>query len=88
MSLNHLSQNWGQVQLSIDVSGLDEFDIGDFSTELDDAKKLLDLGIQSDTLKKQLFKRLASKYFCDLSQDVKNNIANEIDRSFDSVATK
>jgi hypothetical protein len=74
--------------LSIDVSGLDEFDIGDFSTELDDAKKLLELGIQSDTLKKQLFKRLAAKYFCDLSQDVKNNIANEIDSSFDSAAAK
>jgi hypothetical protein len=74
--------------LSMDVSGLDEFDIGDFSIELDDAKKLLELGIQSDTLKKQLFKRLAFKYFCDLSQDVKNSIANEIDKSFDSVAAK
>ena len=38
---------------------MDEFDIGDFSTELDDAKKLLDLGIGSPTLKKQIFKRLA-----------------------------
>ena len=74
--------------LSIDVSGMDEFDIGEFSTELDDAKKLLELGIQSDTLKNQLFKRLVAKYFCDLSQDVKNNIANEIDRSFDSAAAK
>ena len=67
--------------LVIDVSGLDEFDIGDFSVELDDAKKLLDLGIQSDTLKKQLFKKLAFKYFCDSRQDVKNKIADEIDRS-------
>jgi hypothetical protein len=67
--------------LTIDVSGLDEFDIGDFSVELDDAKKLLDLGIQSDTLKRQLFKKLAFKYFCDLRQDVKNQIADEIDRS-------
>jgi hypothetical protein len=68
--------------LSIDVSGLDEFDIGDFSVELDDAKKLLDLGIQSDTLKKQLFKKLAFKYFCDVRQDIKNQIAGEIDKSF------
>jgi len=67
--------------LVIDVSGLDEFDIGDFSVELDDAKKLLDLGIQSATLKKQLFKKLAFKYFCDIRQDVKNQIADEIDRS-------
>src|SRR5438105_11442162 len=29
--------------VSIDISGMDDFDIGDFSNELDDAKKLLDL---------------------------------------------
>src|SRR5579885_1737756 len=40
--------------LSIDVSGLDEFDIGDFSHELDDARKLLDLDIGSETLKRQI----------------------------------
>lgn len=67
--------------LAIDVSGLDEFDIGDFSVELDDARKLLDLGIQSNTLKQQLFKKLAFKYFCDVRQDIKNQIADEIDRS-------
>ena len=64
------------------MSGLDEFDIGDFSVELDDAKKLLELGIQSDTFKTQLFKKLAFKYFCDARQDVKAQIANEIDESF------
>ena len=74
--------------LAVDVSGLDEFDIGDFSTELDDARKLLDLGIQSDTFRKQLFKKLALKYFCDLRQEVKNRIADEIDRSIDSNSTR
>jgi hypothetical protein len=67
--------------LSIDVSGLDEFDIGDFSTELDDAKKLLDLGINSATFKAQLLKRVALKYLCDVRQDVKTQIASEIDAS-------
>jgi len=71
-----------QDNLSIDVSGLDEFDIGDFSVELDDASKLLALGIASETLKKQLYKKLAFKYFCDLRQSVKNQIADEIDQSF------
>src|SRR6185436_10178704 len=33
--------------LRVDVTGLDEFDIGDFSSELDDAGKLLALGIGS-----------------------------------------
>jgi hypothetical protein len=73
-----------QDDLQISVSGLDEFDIGEFSTELDDAKKLLTLGIDSDTFKRQLYKRLALKYLCDLSQDVKNQISSEIDASFAS----
>ena len=68
-----------QDEVSIDVSGLDEFDIGDFSSELDDAKKLLELGIASETLKKQVFKKLAFKYLCDARQEVKNRIAEEID---------
>jgi hypothetical protein len=68
-----------QDNLAIEVMGLDEFDIGDFGNELDDAKKLLELGISSETLKKQLFKKLAFKYFCDARQEVKNQIAAEID---------
>jgi hypothetical protein len=66
--------------ISIDVSGLDEFDIGDFSNELDDAKKLLELGIGSETLEKQVFKKLAFKYLCDARQEVKNLVAEEIER--------
>jgi len=65
--------------VTIDVTGMDEFDIGDFGVELDDAKKLLDLGIASATLKKQVFKRLAFKYLCDASQEIKNRVAAEID---------
>ena len=68
-----------QDEVSIDVSGMDEFDIGDFSNELDDAKKLLDLGIASETLKKQVFKKLAFKYLCDARQEIKNRVADEID---------
>jgi hypothetical protein len=65
--------------LVIDVSGLDEFDIGDFSSELEDAKTLLDLGIGSKTLRKQIFKKLAAKYLCDVRQQVKDQIASEIE---------
>lgn len=68
-----------QDEVSIDVSGMDEFDIGDFGNELDDAKKLLDLGIESETLKKQVFKKLAFKYLCDARQEIKNRVADEID---------
>ena len=65
--------------ISIDVSGLDEFDIGDFSNELDDAQKLLSLGIESETLKKQVFKKLAFKFLSDVRQEIKTQIAQEID---------
>jgi hypothetical protein len=68
-----------QDDVVIDVSGLDEFDIDDFSNELDDAKKLLDLGIGSETLRKQVFKKLAFKYLCDARQEIKNQVAGEID---------
>lgn len=67
--------------LSLDVSGMDEFDIGDFGTELADAERLLALGMNSPTLTKQVFKKLALKYLCDARQEVKDQIAREIDGS-------
>ena len=63
----------------IDVSGMDEFDIGDFSTEIADAERLLGMGIESRTLRKQIYRRLALKYLCDVRQDIKDEIAREID---------
>lgn len=66
--------------LSIDVSGMDEFDIGDFGTELEDAEHLLSLGINSPTLKKQVFKKLAFQFLCDVRQEVKDRIGREIDQ--------
>ena len=66
--------------ICIGVSGLDEFDIDDLGTALDDARKLLDLGIGSETLTKQLFKRLAFKYLSDARQEVKHQVSEEIDR--------
>jgi hypothetical protein len=65
--------------MTIDVTGLDSFDITDFSTEATDAQSLLNLGIESPTLKKQVFRRVALKYLCDARQEVKDRIAEEID---------
>ena len=65
--------------VSIDVTGMDQFDINDLGTELDDAQKLLALGIESKTLKKEVFKRLALKYLNDAGQDIKNRVAAEIE---------
>jgi len=63
----------------MDVVGLDEFDITDFGTEASDAQSLLNLGIQSPTLKRQVFKRVALKYLSDARQEIKTRIAEEID---------
>ena len=68
-------------EVSVDVSGLDDFDIGDFSSDLADAERLLNLGIASPTLREQVFKKLAFKYLCDVNQEVKERIAREIEAS-------
>jgi len=68
-----------QDDLTVDVTGVDSFDITDFSTEAADAASLLQLGIESPTLKKQVFKRVALKYLCDARQEIKDRIAEEID---------
>ena len=70
-----------QDDLTLDVSGLDEFDIGDFTNELDDAERLLKLGIGSQTLRKEVFKKLAYKYLCDVRQELKDQIATEIEEA-------
>ncbi|MBI2686408.1 MAG: hypothetical protein HYX27_08835 [Acidobacteria bacterium] len=65
--------------LSVSVSGMDEFDIGDFSAEIEDARKLLEMGIGSPSLRRQIYKKLAFKYLCDERQELKDTIAREID---------
>jgi hypothetical protein len=65
--------------LTVNTSGMDEFDITDFSTEVSDAQSLLNMKIDSPTLKRQIYKRVALKYLCDARQDIKNRIAEEID---------
>ncbi|MCU0227252.1 MAG: hypothetical protein MUF01_06395 [Bryobacterales bacterium] len=70
-------------ELEINVSGLDEFDIGDFTNEIEDARKLLGFGIRSDTLRRQVYRRLTHKYLCDVRQDIKDRISSEINTWLD-----
>jgi len=65
--------------LQISVTGLDELNIGDFGSELQDAASLFGLGINSPTLKRQVFQKLAFKYLNDVRQETKDQIAREID---------
>jgi hypothetical protein len=60
------------------VAGLDEVDITDFGQELSDATNLLGMGIESPTLRNQIFQRLAFKYLNDARQETKDQIAREI----------
>jgi hypothetical protein len=60
------------------VSGLDEVDITDFTTDLSQAKALLEMGIESSTLQREVFERLAFKYLNDARQELKDQIAREI----------
>jgi hypothetical protein len=68
--------------VSVSVTGLDEVDISDFGLELQNAKDLLGLGIQSPALKRQICQRLALKYLSDARQETKDQIAREIDAQF------
>jgi hypothetical protein len=68
--------------VTIAVSGLDEVDISDFGTELENAKNLLELGIDSPTLKRQICERLALKFVSDARQETKDYITREIDQQF------
>ena len=68
-----------QDEVEISVTGLDDFDINDFGSDLADAERLLSLGIESPTLNKLVQRRLASKYLCDARQQVKDEIFREIE---------
>jgi hypothetical protein len=65
--------------LMVSVTGMDEFDIAEFSSELTEAQQLLALGVDSPTLKKELQKKLALKFLADARQDVKDRIVMEIE---------
>jgi hypothetical protein len=68
-----------QDDVQVLVTGMDEVDITDFGTELQQATGLLQLGIDSPTLKRQIFQRLALKYLSDAGQETKDQIGREIE---------
>jgi hypothetical protein len=67
--------------LKLDVTGLDEFDLADFSNELDSGERLLGMNISSTTLRKQIQKKLALKYLADVRVEVKDRISREIEEA-------
>jgi hypothetical protein len=71
-----------QDQTAVSVTGLDEVDISDFTSELQNASSLLNLGIESRTLKREISQRLALKYLNDVRQEIKDQIVREIDAQY------
>ena len=65
--------------VTVEVNGLDQFDVHDFSEELENARRLRDLDISSGTFTREMQKRLALKYLDDASQEVKSRVAGEIE---------
>jgi len=68
-----------QDDVKVDVTGLDQFDVKDFTEELANAQILRDLVSGSSTFTREMQKRLALKYLEDSSQELKSRIAGEID---------
>ena len=66
-------------EIEISAGGLDDFDISDFSTELTQAQQILALGVDSPTLKKEIFKKVALKFVGEARQEVKDRIVEEIE---------
>lgn len=71
-----------QDDVAVSITGLDEVDISDFTSELANAASLLSLGIQSPTLKREICQRLALKYLNDARQETKDQIAREIQAQY------
>ena len=65
--------------VKIEVTGMDQFDDPDFQDEVDAAEKLMSLGIESPTFKREVQKRVALKYLEGGSQATKNRILEEIE---------
>ena len=66
-------------EVKAEVNGLDQFDVRDFSEELENARRLRDLEIGSGMFLREMRKRLALKYLEDSSQEVKNRVVGEIE---------
>jgi hypothetical protein len=77
-----------QDNIHVAITGLDELDISNFATELEQATSLLALGIPSATFKEQIFERLALKYLSDVRQEIKDQIVREIESQIKSEMEK
>jgi hypothetical protein len=69
-----------QDEVTASVSGLDEFEVGEFADQIAEASELLRMGIGSQTFKAEVFKKLALKFLSDANESVKLAIQTEIEQ--------
>ncbi len=65
--------------VEISIAGMDQFDDPDFGEELANAVGLQGLGIRSERLDREVKRRVAMKYLEGASQEIKNEVAREIE---------
>lgn len=69
-----------QDDVEVEIAGMDEFDMPDFSEEINEAMGLRQLGIQSPRFERELQKRVALKYLEGAAQETKNEVVREIEQ--------
>lgn len=68
-------------EMTVAISGMDDFDAPNLEEEVDAVRGLRDLGIGSPRLEKEASKRVAMRYLESASQETKNEVLAEIERS-------
>jgi hypothetical protein len=69
-----------QDDVEFEIAGMDEFDMPDFSDEINDAMGLRQLGIKSPRFERELQKRVALKYLEGATQETRNEVVREIEQ--------
>ena len=68
-------------EIVLTISGMDDFDAPNLEDEVEAVRGLKDLGIGSPRLEKEASKRVAMRYLDSASQETKNQVLAEIERS-------
>ncbi len=69
-----------QDDIEVEIAGMDQFDMPDFSDEINNATGLRQLGIQSARFERELQKRVALKYLEGATLESKNVVVRESDQ--------
>ena len=66
-------------EIRVEITGMDQFDVPDFTEELQNALRLQEVGIHSSRFSKEVQKRMALRYLDGANQETKNEVIREIE---------